>query len=95
MSDRSRKSAGISPRRALLEEVLEERSRVVAALPIDRQDPGPRSPLWMLGAGRCAGRAQLGERQGALDLAVMALAWLEAFGLPADLGAGGEDDPVR
>lgn len=76
MTESPHQSAGISPRRALLEEILRERSRVVAALPIESQDPPASSFLWPLGAARVARRC---SRAGALQLAVLALAWLEAF----------------
>lgn len=83
MSELNDQSAGISPRRALLEEVLEERSKVVAGLPIDEQDPGSGSPLWPLGAARLANgatfhmRSLVERRVHVLALCVMALAWLE------------------
>lgn len=83
MSDRSDKSAGISPRRALLEEVLRERSKVVAGLPVDLQDPRPSSVLWPLGAGRLAARGRH-DRHAVLELAVLALAWLERHDLDAE-----------
>jgi hypothetical protein len=95
MTEPSR-SDTISPRRRLLEEVLEERSRVVAGLPIERQDPPPGSRLWYLGGVRLATNARGRDvRRKVMFLAVFALAWLEAIdGSPADAGAGGEQDGV-
>lgn len=59
--------------------MLIERSKVVAALPVDEQEPSASSPLWALGAHRVTGW-WVGERPArkvALELAVLALAWLE------------------
>jgi hypothetical protein len=88
------KSDGISPRRRLLEEVLRERSKVVAGLPIENQDPPAESLLWPLGLMRVTTAGD--HRQRALEAAVIALAWLEACerDLPAERGAVREDDPV-
>ena len=79
MADASHKSAGISPRRALLEELLEERSKAVAALPVDEQEPPSSAALWPLGIGRMTGKVRWGydRRRAALELAVVAFAWLE------------------
>lgn len=71
----------LSPRRRLLEEVLEARSRVVARLaPLD-EDPPPSSWQWPVGIARLAasarGRGLLGRRAIAVDIAVVTLAWLE------------------
>ena len=80
MSEAAGKSAGISPRRALHEEVLEERSKAVAGLPINDQDPGSDSLLWTIGAYRLAKpRGPSTRRRAVLQLCVMALAWLEAI----------------
>lgn len=64
-----------------------ERSKAVAGLPADRQDPGSGSALWPAGATRLAVRR---SRQGALQLAVLALAWLERFDADAQPERGGE-----
>lgn len=83
-----------SPRRALLEEVLEERSKVVAALPIDDQDPPAGSWLWSFGATRLVGAARLAKgprkRHALLQLCVLAIAWLERFDTQAQAEVGGE-----
>lgn len=74
------KSSPISGRRELLEELLAERSKVVAGMPITDQDPPSSSVLWPLGALRVTGGrwlTQRGRRRAALDLGVLALAWLE------------------
>lgn len=100
MSGDADKSAGISRRRALAEEIFEGRFRAVATTPVEDRDPGFNSPLWPLGAGRLAAGAAQGpleeRRAAARDLGVLALAWLEAIDreLPAERGAGGEQDPA-
>lgn len=92
MNGPSHKSAGISPRRALIEEVLEERSRVVAGLPVDVQDPPASSVLWSFGAVRLAvvARSNSGalRRRAIVELAVVALAWLERFDADAQTQPG-------
>jgi hypothetical protein len=70
-------------RRQLVEEVVSERSAAVATLPVLEDDPPAHSTLWMAGAMRLAllaGAAQDPARRRRLvrDLAVVALAWLEA-----------------
>jgi hypothetical protein len=70
-------------RRQLLEEVLQERSKVVADLPIDVDELHGASPFWALGLGRVAGHGMGGpllrRRRAALLCGVVVLAWLEAI----------------
>jgi glutathione S-transferase len=85
----------LPPRRRLLEEILEARSRVVARLePLD-DDPPASSWQWPVGLARLAARARArqslaGKRATALDCAVVSLAWLERIDedLRAQRGAG-------
>jgi len=83
------KSSGISRRRMLLEEVLAERSKAVATLPLLEDEPAAASPLWRAGIARLAA-ARLGgplprRRVVARNIAVVALAWLEAIDAELDL----------
>lgn len=102
MREPDRESDVISPRRRLLEEVLVERSKVVAALPAELEhDPPGASMQWPTGVIRLlwrVPRALLGRRRVALKIAVVAVAWLEAIDrdleLPAEGGVGGQKDPV-
>jgi hypothetical protein len=101
VSDETGKSDAISdeapgPRRRLVEEVLEARSRVVAHLePLD-DDPPASSWQWPVGIARLAARAHgrsiENRRAIARDVAVVALAWLERIDeeLGPERGAGGE-----
>lgn len=78
------KSDGISARRRLLEEVLEERSKAVATLPILDEEPGGGSFAWDAGIARLMvpprpGRSLLERRVLARNVAVVALAWMEAI----------------
>lgn len=99
MTEPNVKSAGITPRRALLEEVLEERSKAVATLPVIEEDPPWSSLAWPMGIMRLATASRKDPaflREHVRNVAVVALAWLEAIDreLPADRGAGRQQDPV-
>lgn len=90
-------SAGIAPRRRLIEELLAERSKVVALMPTWDTEPPASSSLWTLGVVRMAGRVNMSRdrqrrRRAALELGVVVLAWLEAIDreLPAQPRVGGQ-----
>ena len=88
----------LPPRRRLLEEVLEARSRVVARLEPLEEDPPGSSWQWSVGIARLAARARTrtglaGKRETALQVAVVALAWLER--LDEDLAAKGRGERPR
>jgi hypothetical protein len=81
-------------RRELLEEVLRERSKVVADLPIEVDELHGASPFWALGLGRVAGHGMGGpllrRRRAALLCGVVVLAWLEAIDKAIDVAS---DEP--
>lgn len=76
-------------RRELLEEILRERARVVAELPVTVDEEHASSPLWGLGIARLGGRAMsarplLEKRRRVLLVTVVGLAWLEAIDAALD-----------
>lgn len=85
------KSNAISARRRLLEEVLAERSKTVALLELDVEEPPGHSRFWPYGLARWAvtAPAELGaRRQRALECCQIAFAWLEAIDAESTTGPG-------
>jgi hypothetical protein len=82
-------------RRELLEEVLAQRHRAIAFLPINEEEPAGSSLAWQMGLSRWAFSTPIGSshrrrmlearRQRALECAAIAVAWIEA--LDAELEA--------